>query len=187
MILAISGSLRQRSLNSAALRAAADLAARRGIPVAIDESVRALPQFDPDLEPRPPDAVQRFREACAGADAVLLAVPEYAFGIPGAFKNALDWTVGSGALHRKPVALLSVAPPGRGRQVRKALACVMTALDCDISYHSVPIAPVDLAEDGEIGDERITCRLSSVIETLAARARARSDGSEPPLRPSRHT
>ena len=52
---------------------------------------------------------------------MLLAVPEYAFGIPGSFKNALDWTVGGGSLYRKPVAVLSVAPPGRGEQVRQAL------------------------------------------------------------------
>jgi NAD(P)H-dependent FMN reductase len=187
VILAISGSLRQRSLNSAALRAAVDLAARRGIPVAIDESVRALPHFDPDLEARPPDAVQRFREACDGAGAVLLAVPEYAFGIPGAFKNALDWTVGSGALYRKPVALLSVAQPGRGRKVRRAVEHVMTALDCEVSYHSVPIAPADLAADGELGDRRIARGLLRVVETLAARASARSENAEPSLRPPRHT
>jgi NAD(P)H-dependent FMN reductase len=186
VILAISGSLRQRSLNSAALRAAAEVAARTGIPVAIDESVRTLPHFDPDLEARPPDAVLRFREACDGADGVLLAVPEYAFGIPGAFKNALDWTVGSGALYRKPVALLSVAPPGRGRKVREALEEVMTALDCDLSYHSVPIAPGDLAEDAEIRDQRITRQLARVIETLAARTRSHSDGTERSLRSPRH-
>ena len=186
MILAISGSLRRRSLNTAALRAAAD-AARRGIPVAIDESVRMLPHFDPDLESWPPDAVQRFREACEGADAVLLAVPEYAFGIPGAFKNALDWTVGSGALSRKPVAVLSVAPAGRGRKVRKALERVMQALDCDLSYHSVPIAPRRSRRARR--DSRPANRplLLRVVETLAARARAHSDGAEQSLSPPRHT
>jgi len=187
VIVAISGSLRLRSLNSAALRAAAQTAARSGIPVAIDESVRTLPHFDPDLEAEPPNAVRRFREACDGADAVLLAVPEYAFGIPGAFKNALDWTVGSVALYRKPVAVLSVAPPGRGGNVRQALECVFTALDCDVSYHSVPIAPADLSEDDEIRDPRITRELLRVVETLAGRALARSDGAESSLSASRHT
>jgi chromate reductase len=137
VILAISGSLRRRSLNSAALRVAAQAAPRSGCAVGIDESARTLPRFDPDLESHPPHAAQRFREVCEGADAVLLAVPEYAFGIPGAFKNALDWTVGSGALHRKPVALLGVA--------------------------------------------------LRVVETLAGRARARSDGAEPTLSARRHT
>src|SRR5262245_8578854 len=103
MILAISGSLRRDSVNSAALRAAASAAAADGITVEIDDSLRRLPHFDPDLEPAPPEPVLRFRAACEAASGVLLAVPEYAFGIPGAFKNALDWTVGSGSLYRKPV------------------------------------------------------------------------------------
>ena len=187
MILAISGSLRRSSLNGAALRAAAEVAARSAIPVSIDNSIRALPLFDSDLESEPPEAVQRFRDACERADAVLLAVPEYAFGIPGAFKNALDWTVGSGALYRKPVAVLSVAPRGRGGNVRHALELVFTALDCDVSYHSVPIVPADLDQDRELRDPRITDELRQVVEALAARARIQSVAAEPPLRAARHT
>ena len=113
MILAISGSLKRSSINSAVLRAAALAAARDGVVVDIDDAVRQLPHFDPDLEGTPPDVVLRFRARCESAAGLLFAVPEYAFGIPGSFKNALDWTVGSGALYRKPVALLDVAPPGR--------------------------------------------------------------------------
>lgn len=182
MILAISGSLRRSSLNSAALRAAALAATRSGIPVATANSIRRLPHFDPDIERDPPYAVHRFREACEGADAVLLAVPEYAFGIPGAFKNALDWAVASGALYRKPVALLSVAPLGRGTNVRRALELVFKALDCDASYHSVPLVPADLDQDGELRDPAITHELLRVVEALAGRALAHSAGAEPPLR-----
>jgi NAD(P)H-dependent FMN reductase len=187
VILAVSGSLRRRSLNSAALRAAARAAARSGIHVAIDESVRALPHFDPDLESEPPGGVNDFREACERADAVLLAVPEYAFGIPGAFKNALDWTVGSVALNRKPVALLSVAPPGRGGSVRHALDLVFTALDCDVTHHSVPIGTADLDADGEVRDQRIIGELLCVVEALTSRASARSDDAQASLRAGRHT
>ena len=75
--------------------------------------------------------------------------------IPGAFKNALDWTVASGSLYRKPVALLSVAPLGRGANVRRALELVFKALDCDASYHSVPLVPADLDQDGELRDPAI--------------------------------
>ena len=84
----------------------------------ITDVVRELPHFDPDLEGTPPEPVLRFRAACEAATGVLLAVPEYAFGIPGAFKNALDWTVGSTCLNRKPVTVLNVAPLGRGEAVR---------------------------------------------------------------------
>jgi len=179
VILALSGSLRRDSLNSAALRAAARAAVRSGIAV-VDDSVGSLPHFNPDLEAYPPDAVERFRATCVEAEAVLLAVPEYAFGIPGAFKNALDWTVGSGALYRKPVAVLSVAPSGRGGHVRRALELVLRALDCDVSWHHVPIHR-SLLDDGEIREERVVRELAHVVEALNARRRARSDGAEPAL------
>ena len=169
-ILAISGSLRQSSTNSAALRAAAAAAAQGGIVVTIDASIRTLPQFDPDLESAPPDTVLRFREACKLADGVLLAVPEYAFGIPGAFKNALDWTVGTSALYRKPVTVLSVAPPSRGTRVREALAHVLTAIGADAIF-----AP---------------CRSRTPIATPAARSGTRRSSpscarSRPSSRPVR--
>src|SRR5438034_6528742 len=76
-IVAISGSLRRSSINSAVLRAAAAAAARDGTRVGIDHSVRELPHFDLDLEIDPPEAVLRFRAACEEAAGVLLAVPEY--------------------------------------------------------------------------------------------------------------
>ena len=180
MILALSGSLRRSSLNSAALRAAARAAARSGISVRLDESARGLPPFDPDLEADPPTNVQHFRATCVQAEAVLFAVPEYAFGIPGAFKNALDWTVGSGALYRKPVAVLSVAPPGRGAQVRRALELVLTALDCSASWHHIPIHPSHL-DDGEIHDGDIVGELAAMVEALARRRQDRSDGAESAL------
>jgi len=169
-ILALSGSLRQSSINSAALRAAARVAPRVGAVVLVDDSVRHLPLFDPDLEKAPPDSVRRFRLACLEAEAVLLAVPEYAFGIPGAFKNAIDWTVGSVALNRKPVAVLNVAPPGRGGHARAALAQVLQALDADVVVHAVPIAERDKDGDGELRAPAILDALEVVVADLARRA-----------------
>ena len=170
MILALSGSLNPSSINTAALRGAASAAAREGVLVTLDDSVRALPHFDPSLEGAPPEAIVRFRAALDSAEGVLLAVPEYAFGIPGAFKNALDWTVGSGSLSRKPVAVLSVAPPGRGMHVREALRLVLRALDADDDYHGVPVARGDLRRDGEVDDPRIVAELAVVVRDLAFRA-----------------
>jgi chromate reductase len=186
MILAISGSLRRDSVNSAALRAAARTAARSGLEVVIDTSPATLPPFSPDLEAEPPEAVLRFRRACERAEAVLLAVPEYAFGIPGAFKNALDWTVGDGSLYRKPIALLSVAPPGRGAHVTQALDAVFTALDADVARYAVAVAPPARGADGEIKDLRILEELLAVVAELSAHAR-RSAEAQPPLRSLRHS
>jgi chromate reductase len=180
VILAISGSLRRDSLNSAALRAAACAAARTDIVVELDDSPRRLPHFDPDQEARPPQTVRQFRTTCAQADAVLLAVPEYAFGIPGVLKNAIDWTVGDGALAQKPVAVLSVAQVGRGANVRRALADVLNALDCHVSWHHVPVHP-SLLVDGEISDPHVVTELARVVSVLDARSRFRSDGADPAL------
>jgi chromate reductase len=172
MILAVSGSLREHSLNSAALRAAAAAAAREGIRVVIDDSVRRLPHFDPDHEARPRAAVREFHAACERAEAVLLAVPEYAHGIPGSFKNALDWTVGSGSLYRKPVTVLSVAPPGRGAHVHAALGLVLEAVGADVAHVSIPVAPHDLDDRGEVVSPGIVGELLAVVGELARRARA---------------
>ena len=122
----------------------------------IDDSVRRLPHFDPDLEAAAPEEVLRFRAACEVAEGLLIAVPEYAFGIPGAFKNALDWTVGSGSLYRKPVAVLDVAPPGRGEQARQALDRVLEALDADFAHYAVPVSQRPERERRRIatGDDR---------------------------------
>ena len=174
MILALSGSLSRSSINGAVLRAAASAAARDAILVTVDDSVRELPHFEPALEEAPPDAVVRFRAACESAAGLLLAVPEYAFGIPGAFKNALDWTVGSGSLDRKPVAVLSVAPPGRGTHVREALGLVLRALGAEAAYHRVPVSRSDLRADGEVGDPGILEELAGVVHDLALRASAAS-------------
>src|SRR5689334_5249225 len=154
-ILAIPGSLRAGSKNRAALRAAAAAAAADSVAVEIDALMGELPHFDPDLESAPPEVVLRFRASCERAGGVLLAVPEYAFGIPGTFKNALDWTVGTTSLYGKPVTVLSVAPQGRGSHVRDALASVLTAIGADAAYRTVPIATNELTADGEVVDDRI--------------------------------
>lgn len=171
-ILALSGSLKPGSVNSAALRAGASAAALDGVRVELGEFVRELPHFDPDLEPAPPAAVLRFRAACEEASGVLLAVPEYAFGIPGSFKNALDWTVGSGSLSRKAVTLLKVAPLGRGERAQDALALVLQALDADVVRASVPVSASDVDEHGEISEPAIVEALRRVVVELAGRARA---------------
>lgn len=170
MILAISGSLKRSSVNSAALRAAARAAARDAIAVTIDDAPRHLPHFDPDLEFAPPEPVVRFRGACESAAGVLLAVPEYAFGIPGTLKNALDWTVRSGSLHQKTVTVLDVAPPGRGAHAREALDHVLTAIAADVIHASVLVTETDRDADGEIRDPRVVDELREVVIALAHRA-----------------
>jgi chromate reductase, NAD(P)H dehydrogenase (quinone) len=169
-ILAIPGSLRRDSVNHAALRAAATAGRGDGVGVTIDSLARTLPLFDPDLEADPPSTVVRFRVALEHAGGILMAVPEYAFGIPGAFKNALDWTVGAGSLTRKPVTVLSVAAPHRGTQVRIALENVLTAIDADAVFRAIPVTASDLDAGRRIASEPVIASLRDVVAELAARA-----------------
>jgi len=92
-ILAISGSLRRESHNTKLLRAAADLLPPGAELVVLDpEALRAIPHYDEDLrEQGEPAAVRSLREAVTGADAILIATPEYNHSLPGALKNAIDW------------------------------------------------------------------------------------------------
>lgn len=107
-LLAVSGSLRRESANSTLLRAAAALAPP-GVSVTLFEGVGELPHFNPDIEHDDLPAVLAWRRALADHDGVVIACPEYAHGVPGAFKNALDWAVGSTALAAMPVALINTS------------------------------------------------------------------------------
>jgi NAD(P)H-dependent FMN reductase len=108
-ILAISGSLRAVSSNTALLRAAAALAPA-GVEVDVYGGLGDLPLFNPDLEDDEPLAVTDLRARVRWADGLLIASPEYAHGVPGAMKNALDWLVGGEEFIYKPVALLNASP-----------------------------------------------------------------------------
>ena len=118
-ILAISGSLSSASSNGALLRA---LRAAASPPdsVTLFEALDDIPHFSPDRErEHAPAAVARLRDGIGAADAVLIATPEYAGGMPGSLKNALDWLVGSGELYERPVVVVSAAPSeARGGNAR---------------------------------------------------------------------
>jgi chromate reductase len=94
-IVAISGSLRNGSSNTAALRAAARLAPA-AVDVALFEGIAGLPFFNPDLDgAEVPAPVAGFRAIIGSADGLLISSPEYARGVAGVMKNALDWLVAS--------------------------------------------------------------------------------------------
>lgn len=111
-VLCLSGSLRRRSANTAALQAAQALAPV-GLELVLYDGLGDLPPFNPDVEAVAlPPPVLFLREQVGQADALLMACPEYAHGVPGVFKNLLDWLVGSLEFPGKPVAWLNAS--GRG-------------------------------------------------------------------------
>jgi chromate reductase len=106
-VLGISGSLRQKSYNTAALHAAIALAPKSmSVEIA---SIRDIPLYDQDVyDKEHPAAATRFREQCKAADAILFVTPEYNYSVPGALKNAIDWASRKPdvPLHGKPCAIM---------------------------------------------------------------------------------
>lgn len=113
-ILAISGSTRAQSSNLDLIKAIADLTVD-SFSITIFEGLPALPHFNPDLDldkENAPTAVTSFRQQLQAADGVLICTPEYAIGVPGSLKNAIDWTVSSMNFSQKPVALITASTSG---------------------------------------------------------------------------
>ena len=129
-ILAISGSLRARSSNTAMLLVAAALAPAH-VEVELYGGLGDLPHFNPDLDGDTPPSVVAFRTQLRRADGVLISSPEYAHGVPGVLKNALDWVVASGEFMGKPVALLNASPNSTHAQA--SLAETLTVIMAEIS------------------------------------------------------
>lgn len=125
-IIAISGSLRAASTNSA-LVAALAANAPDDCRVEIYDGVGRLPIFNPDDEgERTPPEAARLIEMITRADGVIVSCPEYAHGVPGGMKNALDWLVSRDAAVGKPAMLVHASP--RSLYARAALAEVMRTM-----------------------------------------------------------
>jgi NAD(P)H-dependent FMN reductase len=141
-VLTISGSLQENSSNAALLRLAAEVTPD-GMAVEAAPSIATLPHFNPDVESTaPPPEVVAFRTQVGAADGVLIASPEYAFGVPGSLKNALDWLVGSGDLYGKPVVVLSAAPSAdRGANARADLERTLRGQGADVRYSATIAVP----------------------------------------------
>ena len=129
-LLALSGSLRAGSLNTMALRALRALAPE-GVGIVLCEAIGALPHFNHDVEmSAPPEIVAALRRQVAAADGLVIACPEYAHGIPGSFKNALDWLVDMPDFPGKPVMLVNASPRSvhAQAQLREVLATMSARL-----------------------------------------------------------
>jgi chromate reductase, NAD(P)H dehydrogenase (quinone) len=112
-IIGISGSLRTTSLSTALLNAGATLAPP-SVELMVYDGIGNLPHFNPELDKESvPPAVSDFRSQLNSSAGVVISTPEYAHGIPGVLKNALDWLVASGEFCEKPVALFSASPYAR--------------------------------------------------------------------------
>jgi len=175
-ILALSGSLRAASSNSTLLRAAVRLAPE-GVGVVLYDGLGGLPHFNPDLDrtlddPLLPAAVRDLRQRVGEADALLICCPEYAHGVPGSFKNALDWLVGGSEMPGMPVALVNASP--RSVHVQASLVEILRTMSAQV----VPGSPFPIALSGRgLDEDRMVAEpdVHSILEAVFASLSAGSD------------
>ena len=173
-VLGIAGSLRRDSYNARLLRAAAEAVAG-DVELTIYDGLRDVPPYDQDDDVEPAsEAVARFREAIADADAILIATPEYNHSIPGQLKNALDWAsrpFPGSALRDKPAAVIGSSTGSFGAVWAQAeLRKVLAASGARVVEGEVAVghAQTRFDEDGSLNDPNLEEQLALVVKTLVA-------------------
>jgi len=171
----LSGSTRSGSTNTAVLRTVRHLVPA-GVTAVLFEGLAGLPAFNPDDDHDPlPPPVADLRSRLAAADAVLVCTPEYAGGLPGAFKNLLDWTVGGTELAGMPVAwvnVASVAAPTGGAGAHAELVTVLGyvgAAVIDPACLRLPLTRAAVTAGGDIDDPDIRAQLTRAVDRLVLR------------------
>ena len=168
-LLAISGSLRRASTNTAALEALARLAPE-GVKVLVYRELADLPPFNPDddVEDKPkPEPVETLRALVSASDALIIAAPEYAHGPPGVLKNALDWLVASETFAGKPIALINTSPRAFHAQasLRETLA-TMAARIVPEAFAELSLGGKLASADEILADPGSARRLKEALEAL---------------------
>jgi chromate reductase len=175
-LLALPGSLRAASSNTAALEALGRLAPA-GVEILLYRDLAALPHFNPDDdEDAPPASVASLRALVGASAGLLIAMPEYAHGVPGAFKNALDWLVSSDVFPGKPVALINTAPRAFHAQsaLRETLA-TMSARLIPEAFVALPLTGQDLDAESIVANPRFAAPLRAALDCLIAAIRDDGD------------
>lgn len=181
-VIAICGSTRKASSNLNLIKGLGRLSADI-FEISIFEGLSDIPHFNPDLDfETPPTQVVDFRKRLKAADAILICTPEYAMGVPGTLKNAIDWTVSSMEFSKKPVALITASLSGE-----KAHASLLSTL---LIIESKMTADTQLLisgikrkidEEGNITDQLTLDLANKLLKSLANLVFKDTDILEPPL------
>ena len=178
-LLGVSGSLREASFNTALLRAAAKVLPE-GVSLEV-ATLKGIPLYDGDLEAAQgiPEAVVALRERVLACDGLLLASPEYNNGIPGVFKNAIDWLSRGEEAKRvfgdRPVAVIGASPGGFGTILAQAAWLPVLRTLGTRSWHGgrlmVSRAGKVFDGNGELVDEAVREQLRNFLAGFAAFAK----------------
>lgn len=157
-ILAVSGSARRLSTNTALLRALQAIAPA-DTTVDVYDGIGNLPVFSPDLEdPGPPESVRQFQQAISECDGLILSSPEYVRSIPGGLKNAIDWLVSGEQVIGKPIALAHASH--RGDDMLLVLRTVLSTITSNFTesiFFRLPVmkaTPEEILQRLASGEER---------------------------------
>lgn len=166
-VLAISGSTRAKSSNLNLIKAIAKICSEK-FEISILEDLTVIPHFNPDLDNElGPAAVEQFRKSLRQSDAILICTPEYAVGVPGTLKNAIDWTVSSMEFSNKPVALITGSTSGQ--KAHQSLLGTLLILEAKIVADTqlvVSAIKTKVNDECEIIDEATFQKIDLLINQL---------------------
>jgi chromate reductase len=165
-ILAISGSTRKFSTNSSLIMAIAALSAEI-FDITLYEGIAGLPHFIPEEVDNPGEQVAHFRKLLGEADGVIICTPEYAHGVPGTLKNAIDWTVGTSNFSHKPTALITASTDGQyGHRALLETLRVIEASNIDQLELLISHIRTKVSKENKITDEKTLSAIQRLIEDL---------------------
>jgi chromate reductase, NAD(P)H dehydrogenase (quinone) len=180
-VLGLSGSLRKDSYNTKLLHAAARLLPD-GAELELWDRLKEVPAYDEDDDVEPaPAAVAALRAAIAGADALLIATPEYNSSIPGQLKNALDWVsrpLAKNPLRGKPVAVVGASTGAFGAVWSQAeLRKVLAAMGARVLEGGVAVGHAPTRFEGDhLVDTELREQLAEVVAALVSETAQRLAG-----------
>ena len=180
--MALSGSLRLASYNTAVIQALAEIAPS-AVDVQVFNQLGKLPLFNPDLEDQPCPVLCDLSQAIRECDALVIASPEYAHGISSVLKNALDWLVSGVEFVGKPVAIINTSP--RAHHADDALREVITTMSGQLitdACISVPLLGSHLDTDDIVANEHLSTDLRGTLCSIQRfiKNKIESDGADLP-------
>ncbi len=169
-LLALSGSLRRESYNTATLQALQKLAPE-SVKIKLG-NIGKLPLFNPDLEGEEIAAVAELKSELADCDGLIIASPEYAHGISGPMKNALDWLVSGTEFPFKPIMLINTSPRAHhALDALKEVLSTMSGILVEGAFVSIPLLGSELDASGILADDDISAALRRGLETFSLEIR----------------
>jgi chromate reductase, NAD(P)H dehydrogenase (quinone) len=166
-ILALCGSTRKNSTNLNLIKAIADLTKEK-FEIIVFEGLTEILHFNPDLDnDSPPQAVIDFRNKLKEAEGILICTPEYAMGVPGTLKNAIDWTVSSMEFSKKPTALITAS--SMGEKGHASLLETLKVIEADITDETqllIPFAKTKVNQDCKITDSKTLSEVNALLNAF---------------------